>query len=483
MRIRLADVAAGLAPVDVCIVGAGAAGLSLAARLVEAGARVLLCEGGGAEYSARSQALYRGETVGDPCIPMEFSRLRYFGGTTNHWGGWCRPLERYDFAAKLAAPITAWPIDRADLKPFAAAAAGILDVRPLRADEPIPGSGLQRIDFSITPPARLRLKYAELVTASPNLLYCAEANLFRLHATGDRIDAAVFRGYGGEQATAHARYLVLATGGIENSRLLLWCNRIADGRIVKDPTTLGRYWMEHPHFTVAQAVMTDGSCFGLNESELVFLAPTAATLSRCRILNCSLRLHRVGVPDTQRLIAELSAAAPRFGRRLAALAGTGTGMVCAAHIRAAWEQEPRADNRIELDVERDQLDMPRARLHWHKSELDVHTVRETALTVGRYLLDHDIGRLRIEPWLLQEPAVFPEVGELVGRHHMGGTRMSDSPATGIVDRDCRVFGQDNLYVAGSSVFPSSGHANPTLTIVQLALRLGDHLLSRLRQPV
>jgi choline dehydrogenase-like flavoprotein len=94
--------------------------------------------------------------------------------------------------------------------------------------------------------------------------------------------------------------------------------------------------------------------------------------------------------------------------------------------------------------------------------------------LGEALIKHDVGRLKISDWLLDDET-WPKHDQGAGSHHMGGTRMSDAAATGVVDRNCKVFGMANLYIGGSSVFPTSGHANPTYTIVQLALRLGDHL--------
>ncbi|CAN0400103.1 unnamed protein product [Pylaiella littoralis] len=116
--------------VDVCIIGGGAAGISMAITLSKQGHRVLLCEGGDADYSERSQDSYRGETVGDTYVPLYGARLRHLGGSTNHWGGVCRPLDRYDFTAKTATSETAWPIGRNALSPYYRAAASMLDLTP-----------------------------------------------------------------------------------------------------------------------------------------------------------------------------------------------------------------------------------------------------------------------------------------------------------------------------------------------------------------
>lgn len=462
----------------VCIIGAGAAGLSLAVHLARRRHRVLLCEGGDQTYSERSQRLYRGAIAGDPYIPLDEARLRFFGGSTNHWGGICRPLDPYDFTAKRAAPVTAWPIDGAALAPYRHAAAEILGATPIEPDRELPGSGLKRIHFSLGPPVRLAQQYADVVRHSKHLHYCSTANLFDLETDGGRVTRLRIRDYGGRERSVRARFVVLACGGIENSRLLLWGNRRSAGRLVPQPVTLGRYWMDHPHATLGQGVVFDAARLGLDRDWNVFLAPTRRSLDERGILNCGLRLHRLAAPQTEELIEDLAAVAPALGHRLR---GPARERACGVLLRAAWEQEPRADNRIELDTVTDSLGMPRARLVWRKSPLDARTIRRSALMLGDYLRIHDLGRLRLDPWLASEPVQFPTEGELAGRHHMGGTRMGHTPEAGVVDVDCRVFGQANLYIAGSSVFPSGGHANPTLTLVQLALRLADHLQARLRR--
>ncbi|MEH6640782.1 FAD-dependent oxidoreductase [Vreelandella glaciei] len=465
---------------DVCIIGAGAAGISMAVTLAERGHRVLLCEGGDADYSERSQECYRGDVVGDPYIPLYGARLRHLGGSTNHWGGICRPLDRYDFNAKAVASETAWPIGRDALVPYYSAAVTMLGLEPTPADHVIPEAGLKRIYFSLGHPTRMKEKYAATLSDSTTLKCCLTANLVALETQAGKVTSATFSNYRGDYRKVQARYFVLACGGIENSRLLLWCNQQLDGQLIPQADTLGRYWMEHPHATVGKALIFEPAALGLDEDYNVFLSPTARSLRSRQILNCGLRLHRMNAEATQELIDELAEQAPALVGRLRIWQAQGR-VVHGAFLRAAWEQEPRYDNRIELSDELDKLGVPRSRLVWRQSELDRHTIRESMLMLGEYLRDNEVGRLQMADWLADTPVQLPTEGELAGRHHMGGTRMSLVAETGIVNPDCRLFAQENCYVAGSSVFASSGHANPTLTLVQLALRLCDHLESRLAQ--
>jgi len=123
--------------------------------------------------------------------------------------------------------------------------------------------------------------------------------------------------------------------------------------------------------------------------------------------------------------------------------------------------------------------VPRIDLHWRKGALEHRTLIEGMRLFGQALIEQDIGRVRLADWLANgEPYPFEDM-ELAGNHHMGGTRMNDDPARGVVDADCKVFGMRNLFVGGSSVFPTSGQTNPTTTITALACRLGDHLVARI----
>ncbi|WP_447956144.1 FAD-dependent oxidoreductase [Vreelandella sp. EE7] len=465
-------------PYDVCVIGAGAAGITLAMTLAQQGHQVLLCEGGEASRSERSQALYRGTSVGDTYLDLASIRLRYMGGSTNHWGGVCRTLDAHDFTAKTAAPQTGWPIGKQALAPYFEAAAALLDLETIPPDAPIDGAGLERVYFSLGHAVRMKDKFAATLNGLETLTYCLTANLVGLETDGDRVHAATFSDFDGVRKTIRARTFVLACGGIENSRLLLWCNQQSGGRLVPDDRTLGRYWMEHPHATIGQALLFEPARFGLDTDYNVYLSPTAAAMAERGILNCGLRLHRMAPEATEALITELAEQAPGLGAELAGRAGGP--VMHGVYLRAAWEQEPRFDNAVELSNERDALGVPLSRLVWQQSALDRHTIRESLMLLGEYLLKQNIGRVQFADWLAAEPVALPEEGEIAGRHHMGGTRMSESADQGVVDRDCRLFAQQNMYVAGSSVFASAGHANPTLTIVQLALRLGVHLDEKLR---
>ena len=191
------------------------------------------------------------------------------------------------------------------------------------------------------------------------------------------------------------------------------------------------------------------------------------------VLNCGLIIDGVARDRTSRLVNDLLCVAPGLGHKLREMADRR--LVCGAKIKSAWEQLPEKTNRVDLStVEKDEFGIPRPVLHWKKSAFDRTTVIKSLQAFNDWLMDTDMGRLKVYDWLLNG-GPYPTDDVLAGHHHMGGTRMGTDPDVSVVDQNCKVFSTENLYMAGSSVFTTSGHNNPTLPIVQLSLRLADHL--------
>jgi hypothetical protein len=475
---------------DVCIAGAGVAGIVAARRLAAEGLRIALLEAGDREYSAASQDFYSGDVVGHEYFDLAATRLRFLGGTSNHWGGMCRPLDAVDFEAKEYAEWSGWPIRRSDLDPYLSDAASILDI-DTRFDGDVislqsPSDNLMPITFQYSRPTRLREKYADELEESETIevyLNLALVDILLTEMGGAVENFACRRGNVGEEAQIliEADFFVLAMGGLEVPRLLLNCNQQIQAGIGNQEDLVGRFFMEHPHFTLGHLLSRD-------PRRPAFLA-FASGKERLRSLMCrSDLMHSIGnlISGNQITCTSLQFWAPtaKFMKEkeilncgLIVSADFDSNAIYSGELRALFEQMPNPNSRVMLADTRDPYGLRRIALDWQLSEIDKRTALECAIEVGKTIANLDTGRLRLVDWLISEDGSFPGLDEdaVGGNHHMGTTRMASNPERGVVDPDCRVFGTDNLFVAGSSVFPTSGHAHPTVTIAQLTLRVSDHI--------
>ena len=249
-------------PFDICIIGSGPAGVTLARSVGAHGLRIGLLEAGGLELTSQSQDFYRGKTAGVPeYYPLDGCRLRYFGGTSNHWGGWTRPLDEWDFAPNPDNPLSGWPIRKRDLDPYADEAADILDLTP---DLPPPDlfetpepDLLPRLFRFSRPATHFGEKYRAELVASKAIEVFLNANLVDLHLDADNrnVTEAVFRSYERpEPFSVKAKVFVLCLGGLENPRALLNANSQIPTGIGNENDLVGRYFLEHPHAPVGKVV-------------------------------------------------------------------------------------------------------------------------------------------------------------------------------------------------------------------------------------
>jgi len=482
---------------DLCVVGSGPAGVTLARRAAANGLSVALLEAGGDVLTVESQEVYEGEVVGQDYFPLETTRLRFLGGSSNHWAGWSRPLEALDFEAKPWEPLSGWPISRADLDPYAAETDAILGLpAPATApDRPWPDGGgdFTAIRFRYSVPTRnFGFDFLDEIAAFERIALGLNANLVDLRLDPDlgRVERAVFRGYGAGDPgfEVRARGFALACGGIETPRLLLNFASQAPAGIGNGHDLVGRYFAEHPHFVLADVILREPRRW----PELSFFAPTPEFLDRHEALSFGLRLERTPWipfalrPDTVAGTPDCDDFTLGEGERPADLIsacqpGVDGLILFDGRLRIAHEQALNPESRVMLAETTDRFGLRRAALDWRMSPLDAHTQRVAILAFAGRMALADIGRARIRDWVLAEPMAWPGTleDEVGGKHHIGSCRMAEDPRHGVVDRDCRVHGVANLWLAGSSVFSTGGHANPTYTIVQLALRLGDHVAARL----
>jgi choline dehydrogenase-like flavoprotein len=463
--------ASGFSP-RVAVIGSGPAGMTVARKLGAANIQVVVLEAGGADFSPESQEFYKGKVVGDEYFDLDVTRLRYLGGSSNHWGGWCRVLDAHDFLAKPYAPNTGWPITRAAIEPFLPEMESILEIAPFWPDRAI-SQDLRQFDLIKSSRVNFGEKYRPEIEASRNVALVLDTELSELAGDGRRISAVRLWSGGAPAGEIAPDYVVVAAGGLENSRLLLWSNERSNGGVVPQAAALGRYWMEHPMYTVGDAVITNGDAFLWDGDGEAFVTPTPEAMALRGILNFHIEIEPVPHSEMTKYLADLACYAPDLTDWVAE--GLDMRLRCGARVHIDWEQAPRPDNRIVLSAtDRDPGGVPLMELHWTKDAFDRRTMVEGTRLFGESIAAADLGRLRISDWVL-DGSPYPEGMELAGNHHMGGTRMGTDPAVSVVDADCKVHGMDNLYVAGSSVFATCGQANPTATIVALALRLGEHL--------
>lgn len=462
--------------VEFCIVGSGPAGMTLALALEQQGRSVLLLEGGGLEWTPESYELYRGDVIGDYYVNLEYARARQLGGTSGHWGGWCYPLTELAFKEKEGFKEAQWPIQKKDLDLYLEKARAVLEVKTPPDDVVLDKEfGIKEFRIAYSK-VRFGQRYRERLSTSQSITCATSANLTGLKTDGRNIVEATVTNLKGQSAKVVAKNFVLAMGGIENSRMLLWFNHQANGQLIDPRAPLGRYWMEHPAYHVGYALVD------LQIPKTDYFRPhllltfAEDVFKKLGILECSFVLEGISSAGTKGLLKDLICVAPRVGEWAASLAGKN--IVCGAKFIIGWEQEPVWTNHVRLsETKRDRFGIPIAELHWKKTDRDRATMQKAITHFNEFLMAKQHGRLNLADWVFAKEGYPSSGNDGVSYHHIGGTRMAHTVEKGVVDKNCRVFGKENLYIAGSSVFPSGGEANPTLSIVQLSLRLADHLLN------
>ncbi len=450
---------------DVAIIGAGAAGITIAAKLAKEGKKTALIEGGDFDYTDESQNLYKGQVIGDPYFDLDVTRLRYFGGSTNHWSGYCRNFEKIDFNREYLGELFKWPINILEIKKYQEKACKILEIKNSFSYEN-QNSEVKRIKFQFSKPVRFREKYFDRLKQSKNLDIFLNSSLTDLNGKNNTITSATFNSFNKKTITISSKKFVFAMGGLENNRYMLWFNEKYKNQFFSSNLPIGEYWMEHPHFTLGKAIVKRSKVPGS------FYSISPNLQKELGIMNCGFRIKHFRDSKTKEIIRDISCIAPKLGKKLANMFNKN--LVCGATFRAAWEQAPNKENKVLLDKKKDILGIPQILLFWKKKELDRKTITESIKIFNNWLLKSDLGRIQLDDWIVNKTN-YPENDELGGHHHMGGTRMHENNKFGVVDTNCKVYGSSNLYIAGSSIFTTGGHNNPTLPIVAFALRLADHL--------
>ncbi len=482
---------------DLCIIGAGAAGITIAREYIGSSIRVALIESGGMAYDETTQSLYEGENIGLPSFDLNVNRLRYFGGTTNHWAGHCRPLDPIDFESRQWTPHSGWPINRSDLDPFYVRAQPIVGLGPYQYDDlgywqdeigspalALDENRLNTVVYNQSPPTRFGPVYEKELQDAENVTVYLNANVLEIESNQDatQVTGLKLACIEGPPLSVSAQVYILATGGMENARILLLSNKTNPAGLGNNRDMVGRFFMDHLLLRPGAEIslsdpQTDYSLYSalhrVHDSQMFAILASPEGLLRREKLN-NFRLHLLRRP-------------PRYSQPLGRVFSRIDGLkeeakqldanplrqknrdVASLHL--VLEPTPNPDSRIQLSSRKDLFDQQKIEVNWQTLDRDLHNARRAlelaALEFGR------LGLGRAYADIFGGAQRWPNNLE-AGRHHCGTTRMSENEQTGVVDKNCKVHQLSNLFVAGSSVFPTIGYANPTLTIVALALRLADH---------
>jgi choline dehydrogenase-like flavoprotein len=540
---------------DVCVVGGGAAGISLTLALSGQGLNVILLESGRVGEHAPTQALYAGE-VSDERMhsPPDKYRQRRMGGSTTIWGGRCMPFDPIDFEVRGHVPHSGWPISFDDLKPFYPEANELSEAGRFSYDadealgpsaapmirgfdsEVVRTNGLERFscptDFGKRYERRLR------VAQDVQVLLGANCTAVRIDPDTRDVRELEVATLSGKRFSVAPRAAVLATGGLETARLLLASNDVSPAGLGNEHDVVGRYYMCHIAGNVGTLVL-NGTPRDVRHGYEVSpegiycrrrLSIAASEQRRHGLANGVARLHFPRITDPRHRNGVLSGLflarhliSYEYGKRLND-GSPATAGVYARHLLnvvsdpvdttaflAHWvtrrtlaqrkfpsvilrnrtnrfslemhgEQMPNPQSRVRLTEKRDALGMPQLHVDWKYGSDDIDSVRRSLDLMAQEFERTGTGQLRYDADTLEEDLM--RFGAY-GGHHIGTARMGTNVRTSVVDPDCKLHSVNNLFVAGSAAFPTSSQANPTLTLVALSLRLGQHLSQRLatRVPV
>jgi choline dehydrogenase-like flavoprotein len=538
---------------DLCIVGGGPAGLTLASTFIGSGISVILVETGGEKQDKQTDALSGGASKSDKYAPLTMYRRRMLGGASVIWGGRCVPYDAIDFEARDYAPNTGWPYPKSVLDPYYDQATEISDAGAPEydADVAVPNAPefikgfksdivLTRNFERFSLPTNFWRKLGPALSAAGNIKIVTQATCTRLvvGAALGQIERAELSTFAGTKFFVKARRFVVAGGGIETYRLLAASNDVYRNGVGNENDVLGRYFMSHIEGNVAELRLSDPKRpvywkFDMAEGGIYCrrrLSIAQDEQRRHQLLNTILRLHHPNAVNPLHGNAVLSMmflaksfilaeyrrkitmversavdALPKgmafWGKHFSNIVLGAPGL---AFFLADWiarrniatrkipyvvlpskqgvfpldfnsEQIPNPESRILSSSEQDRFGVPFAVVDWKMTETDVRSVASTFRLIKSELESSGIGTVDFGAGKLEDRIASDAVP--IGGHHIGLTRMHTDAKFGVVDENLRVHGVDNLYIASGSVLPTSSHANPTLTILALTLKLADHLKS------
>jgi len=486
---------------SVIIVGAGAAGITLACELGDLGLNVTLLESGNFTFDSEVQSLYEGFVDSSslnalPHEPIDSYRARFFGGTTNWWGGACLPYDEIDFFHKADIKNSGWPITRDVLDKYYNKANNYFGIDLMDYDLPpksktgsrevikgLSDTGVFKTKYWVEREKQVNFgeKYKEKLRASKRIKVVLNANVVSLETKHKTISSLIVKTLNNKKFKARGEKIILAMGGLEIPRILLASSSENNNGVGNDFDLVGRFYSPHANLTHGILVLNsnvemDKDAEQLSKGVLYrkFISLSNEYIKK-GLMNCKVTLEPLDSVEANQLTEHVyklfhpsmdvkEVYENIMGRKKFAFA-----------LNGAFDQVPNFESRIKLSIEQDILGTPKIILKHAITDQDIRAYSNfyklLALTVGSL----GIGRFCYDESLKQ---LYQQGGG--ASHHTGTTRMASTPSEGVVDTNCKVFGVNNLYIASSSVFPMASHANPTYTIVALAIRLASHISNQIR---
>jgi choline dehydrogenase-like flavoprotein len=496
---------------DICIVGAGAAGITLAVELARKGKKVLLLEGGGAVREDSSQAIYDSEIAGLPHRGIHTGRIRVKGGTTVRWGGQILELDALDFTPRPSVPESGWPFPKTELTPFYERALHLEGLAKVeRSDAAVwrdlgqPFAQFANLEAYLSrwcPEPNFARLHNKTLTTHPNIHLWLHASAVELMTEGATATGLRCRTLTGLETVFQAQRYLFALGGIESSRFFLQPR--TGGLPWNRSGLLGRHFQDHIDSNAAQVIPHDLASFhdtfdpifsgGFKYLPKLRLPPDLQSQLGTLSVGSTMGFEDTGKARMQAKHTIRNLMRGRFTDVTRAnLTHTGKHVPMLFHqvwrykiqrrayappevrifLRIHCEQEPTSRSSITLTDQRDPLGLLRVRFDWQISERELETIRQYVCIAQRSLA----GIATIIPdedLMCGNPNFLTRCDD--SNHHMGGMRMSTTDSTGVVDPNLRLYGLTNTYICSSAVFPTSGFSNPTHTVLALAIRLCDHL--------
>ena len=456
----------------VVIIGSGPAGISVALELEKKGIYSLILEAGNLNNNPNSEEFLRSVSIGDHNGDFTSNRMRMFGGTSSIWGGNCNPMNISNFKD--------WPIKQPDLNKYTKKANEILNLKKKFTSQSF-NKNLNIYNL-VWSNIRFNENYFEHIKNSKFISLSLNTCFLNMNSLGNKIKTIECLS-SNKIYNIKSNYFILACGGIENSRILLWL-RSKNSQLLDKDLPIGKYYMHHPYHKVSEGVInyTKLRNFYSKKNFLnipfvtcdsnIYLEAKNDFLLKNNIPNSGMYINFKNINIENNLFKQLRCAAPNFVKKL--YDQINSNEIYEISINTLQEQEPIEENRILLSNQVDPNGVPLTKIFWKKLSSEKKSARIILEEIGKFLVEKEIGRLAIENYLYEQNADYDIIS---GNHQMGGTRVGNNKTDSVVDKNLKVHGVENLFVAGSSVFRTSGHCHPTYTIVQLSLRLADHIIS------